>query len=97
MQLTLLCYQKHDSLPTLVMMFRVTPALIHILLAIQEAVSLCLSEIVTHRPIRPIFLCVKHIYEIIVVKVSLSNNCIVIIIGVYIPPDKSKIHEFCEF
>ena len=33
-------------------------------------------------------------YEISVVKVSLSNNCIVIIIGVYRPPDKSKIPEF---
>ena len=33
-------------------------------------------------------------YEIGVVKVSLSNNCTVIIIGVYRPPDKSKIPEF---
>ena len=33
-------------------------------------------------------------YEISVVKVSLSNNCIVIIIGVYRPPDKSMIPEF---
>ena len=33
-------------------------------------------------------------YEISVVKVSLSSNCIVIIIGVYRPPDKSKIPEF---
>ena len=33
-------------------------------------------------------------YEISVVKVSLSNNCTVIIIGVYRPPDKSKIPEF---
>ena len=33
-------------------------------------------------------------YEISVVKVSLSNNCTVIIIGVYRPPDKSKILEF---
>ena len=32
-------------------------------------------------------------YEISVVKVSLSNNCTVIIIGVYRPPDKSKIPE----
>ena len=30
-------------------------------------------------------------YEISVVKVLLSNNCTVIIIGVYRPPDKSKI------
>ena len=33
-------------------------------------------------------------YDISVVKVSLSNNCTVIIIGVYRPPDKSKIPEF---
>ena len=33
-------------------------------------------------------------YEISVVKVSLANNCTVIIIGVYRPPDKSKIPEF---
>ena len=32
-------------------------------------------------------------YEISVVKVSLSNNCTIIIIGVYGPPDKSKIPE----
>ena len=28
------------------------------------------------------------------VRISLSNNCTVIIIGVYRPPDKSKIPEF---
>ena len=33
-------------------------------------------------------------YEISVVKVSLSNNCTVIIMGVYRPPDKSKISDF---
>ena len=33
-------------------------------------------------------------YEISVEKVSLSNNCTIIIIGVYRPPDKSKIPEF---
>ena len=33
-------------------------------------------------------------YEISVVTVSLSNNCTVMIIGVYRPPDKSKIPEF---
>ena len=33
-------------------------------------------------------------YEISVVKVSLSNNCKVIIIVVYRPPDKSKMPEF---
>ena len=33
-------------------------------------------------------------YEIIVVKVLLSDNCTVIIIGVYIPPVKLKIPEF---
>ena len=33
-------------------------------------------------------------YEISVAKVSLSNNCTIIIIGVYRPPDKSKIPEF---
>ena len=33
-------------------------------------------------------------YEISLVKVSLSNNCTVIIVGVYRPPDKSKIPEF---
>ena len=33
-------------------------------------------------------------YEISVVKVSLSNNCTIIIIGDYRPPDKSKIPEF---
>ena len=33
-------------------------------------------------------------YETSVVKVSLSNNFTVIIIGVYRPPDKSNIPEF---
>ena len=33
-------------------------------------------------------------YEISVLKVLLSNNCTIIIIGVYRPPDKSKIPEF---
>ena len=33
-------------------------------------------------------------YELSVVKLSFSNNCTVIIIGVYRPPDKSKIPEF---
>ena len=33
-------------------------------------------------------------YEIGDLKVSLSNNCIIIIIIVYRPPDKSKIPEF---
>ena len=33
-------------------------------------------------------------YEFSVVRISLSNNCTIIIIGVYKPPDKSKNHEF---
>ena len=33
-------------------------------------------------------------YEISVVKVLLSNNCTVIIVGIYRPPDKSKIPEY---
>ena len=33
-------------------------------------------------------------YEFSVVRISLSNNCTVIIIGVYRPPDKSKTPEF---
>ena len=33
-------------------------------------------------------------YEFSVARISLSNNCTVIIIGVYRPPDKSKIREF---
>ena len=33
-------------------------------------------------------------YEFSVVRISLSNNCTVIIIGVYRPQDKSKIPEF---
>ena len=33
-------------------------------------------------------------YEFSVVRISLSNNCTVIIIGVYRPPDKSLILEF---
>ena len=40
------------------------------------------------------FLVCHACYEISVVKVSLSNNCTVIIIAVYKPPDKSKIPEF---
>ena len=32
-------------------------------------------------------------YEISVVHISLSNNCTIIIIGVYRPPGKSKIPE----
>ena len=35
-------------------------------------------------------------YERSVVKVQLSNNCTVFIIGVYRPPDKSKIPEFTK-
>ena len=37
------------------------------------------------------FLVCRAYYEISVVKVSLLNNCTIIIIGVYRPPDKSKI------
>ena len=33
-------------------------------------------------------------YEISVVKISLWNKCTTIIMGVYRPPDKSKILEF---
>ena len=33
-------------------------------------------------------------YEFSVVRISFSNNCTVIIIGVYMPPDKAKIPEF---
>ena len=33
-------------------------------------------------------------YEFSVVRISLSNNCTVIIIGIYRPPDKSIIPEF---
>ena len=33
-------------------------------------------------------------YEFSVVRISLSYNCTETIIGVYRPPDKSKIHEF---
>ena len=40
------------------------------------------------------FLVCHACYEISVVKVLLSNNCIIIIIGVYRPADKSKIPEF---
>ena len=36
---------------TLVMVFRVTPAFIHIVLTKQEVVSLCSLEIVIHQPI----------------------------------------------
>ena len=40
---------------------QVTPAFKHIMLTKQEAVSPCLLEIVTHRPILPNFQCVIHI------------------------------------
>ena len=33
-------------------------------------------------------------YEISVVRISVSNNCTLISIGVFTPPDKSKIPEF---
>ena len=92
-QLMLLCYQKHGPLPTHVMICRVTPAFIHIVLTKQEAVPPCLAEIVTHAPIWPICQCNSY-YEISVVKVSLSNNCTVIIIGVYGTPDKKNCHQF---
>ena len=75
------------------MIFRVTPAFIHIVLTKQEAASPCLLEIVTYRPIWLNFQCHAY-YEISVVKVSLSNNCTIIIIGVYRPPDKSKVPEY---
>ena len=58
------------------------------------ALFLCLLEIVTHRPIWPNFSVCHAYYERSVVKVSLSNNCNVIIIGVYKPPDKPMITEF---
>ena len=75
MLLTLLCYQRHGSLPALVMMYRVTPAFIHIVLTKQEASPLCSPEIVTHRPIWPILCSVCHAYyETSVAKISLSNN-----------------------
>ena len=56
-QLTLLCFQRDGSLPTLVMLFRVTLAFIHIVLTKQEAVSLCSLEIVIHQHIWPNFQC----------------------------------------
>ena len=88
-----MCCQRRGFLPTLVVMFRDTLAFIHTMLTNQEAASLCLSEIVTHRLMWPIFQCHAY-YEFSVVRISLSNNCTVIIIGVYRPPDKSKIPEF---
>ena len=43
-------YQRRGFLPTLVMMFRVMLAFTHIVLTKQKMVSLCILEIVTHRP-----------------------------------------------
>ena len=66
-QLTLLCCQRHGFLPILAVMFGVILALmpfIHTVLTKQEAVSLCLLEIVTHRHIWPIFQCVMHVMRL---------------------------------
>ena len=76
------------------MMFKVTPAFIHIVLTKQEAMALCSLEIVTHQHHMAKFSVCHAYYEISVVKVLLSNNGTLIIIGVYRPPDKSKIPEF---
>ena len=93
-QLTLLCCQRHGSLTTLVMMFRVTPAFIHIVMTKEEAVSLYFfRNCYTSTHIAKFSVCHAY-YEISVVKVSFSNNCTIIIIGIYRPPDKSKIPEF---
>ena len=75
------------------MMFRVTPAFIHIVLTKQEAVSVFIRYCYTSTHMAKFSVCHAY-YEISVVKVSLSNNCNVIIIGVYRPPDKLKIPEF---
>ena len=77
---------------TLLMVFRVTPAFIHIVLTKQEFLMFirnCYTS--THMAKFSVY---HAYYEISVVKVSLSNNCTIIIIGVYRPPDKSKIAEF---
>ena len=92
MQLTLLCCQRHGSLPTLVMMFSVTPAFIHIVLKTGGGVSVFIRNCYTSTNMAKFSVCHAY-YEISVVKVSLSNNCTVIIIGANRPPDKSKIRE----
>ena len=85
--------QKHGSRPTLVMMFRDTPAFIHIVLTKQQVVYVFIRSCYTSTHMANFSVC--HVYyEISVEKVLLSNNCTVIIIGVYRPPDKSKIPEF---
>ena len=94
MQLTLLCYPRHGSLPALVIIFRVTQAFIHIVLKKQEAVSPCVLEIVTPSTHIAKFSVCHAYYEISVAKVSLSTNCSIIIIGGDRPQEKSKIPEF---
>ena len=103
--MTLLSYQKRDFLPTHVVMFRVTLAFIHILLTEQflintetppptgGGISVFIRNCYTSTDMANFSVC-HACYEISVVEISLSNNCTIIIIGVYRPPDKSKILEF---
>ena len=74
------------------MVFRITPAFIHIVLT-GGGVSVFIRNCYTSTHMAKFSVCHAY-YEISVVKVSLSNNCTVIIIGVYRPPDKSKIPQF---
>ena len=67
---------------------------VHTVLTKQEAVSLCLLEIVTHRRIWTIFQCVMDIMRLVWYKAFSFKHFTVIIIGVYRPPDKSKIPPF---
>ena len=56
-------------------------------------VSVCVRDCYTSTHVANFSVCHAY-YEFSVVRILLSNNCTVIIIGVYRPPDKSKIPEF---
>ena len=56
-------------------------------------VPVCVRDCYTSTHVANFSVC-DAFYEFSVVRISLSNNCTVIIIGGYRPPDKSKIPEF---
>ena len=81
-KLTLLCYQKRGSLPTLVMMFRVMQSFIHIVLTKQEA-DLGVYQKLLHIDPYGQFFGVSCMLLDQWGKDFVTNNCATIIIGVY--------------
>ena len=96
MQLTLLFFQRHGSLASANTCHGVqgyTGFHTYRPDKTGDGVSVFIKNCYTSTHMAKFSVCDVY-YEISVVKVSLSNNCTVIIIGIYRPPDKSKIREF---